>query len=100
MTDARQPVVGDTVEHTNSHRIGKVVEVRPWRDGTLELRVHVEALDTWWNSGRVRNLTAEEEESGDGYVPLEECLGRGTHLVRCDDDGFCQFCGEQEGEVA
>jgi hypothetical protein len=54
--------VGDKVEHTNSHRIGAVQEVRPWRDGTFELRVHVHALDTWWNSRHVRNLTAEEEE--------------------------------------
>lgn len=53
--------VGDQVEHTNSHRVGKVLGVRPWRDGTFELRVHVHALDTWWNSRHVKNLTAEEE---------------------------------------
>jgi hypothetical protein len=53
--------VGDKVEHTNSHRIGAVQEIRPWRDGAFELRVHVHALDTWWNSKYVRNLTAEEE---------------------------------------
>lgn len=53
--------IGDKVEHTNSHRIGAVQEIRPWRDGTFELRVHVHALDTWWNSRHVRNLTAEEE---------------------------------------
>lgn len=54
--------IGDKVEHTNSHRVGSVQEIRPWRDGTFELRVHVHALDTWWNSKHVRNLTAEEEE--------------------------------------
>jgi hypothetical protein len=59
-TDAFE--IGDKVEHTNSHRIGAVQEVRPWRDGTFELRVHVHALDAWWNSRHVRNLTAEEEE--------------------------------------
>jgi hypothetical protein len=32
--------VGDKVEHTNSHRIGAAQEIRPWRDGTFELRVH------------------------------------------------------------
>lgn len=54
--------VGDKVEHTNSHRIGAVQEVRPWRDGTFELRVRVRALDAWWNSRHVRNLTAESEQ--------------------------------------
>jgi len=60
---SRSPAVGDTVEHTNSHRMGEVRQVRPWRDGTLELRVHVDALDVWWSSRHVRNLTAEQESN-------------------------------------
>jgi len=27
---------------------------------------------------------------------LEECIENGTHLVSCDDDGFCNECGHQE----
>lgn len=57
--------VGDKVEHTNSHRIGAVQEICPRRDGTFKLRVHVHAMDTWWNSRYVRNLTAEEEKEPD-----------------------------------
>lgn len=53
--------VGDKVEHTNSHRIGRVRDIRKCRDGTTEMRVDIDFDDLWWNSRHVRNLTAEEE---------------------------------------
>jgi hypothetical protein len=27
-----------------------------------------------------------------------ECIEKGVHLTSCDDDGFCNNCGEQESE--
>lgn len=70
----RAPKVGDTVKHTNSHRVGKVRRVRRWRDGTFELQVRVDLDTTWWSSRRVRNLTAEQEQE-DGREPAETTLG-------------------------
>ena len=32
----------------------------------------------------------------DMKTELEECIENGTHLVSCDDDGFCNECGHQE----
>lgn len=54
--------VGDKVEHTNSHRVGQVREVRQCADGTWEMRLDIDFDDMWWNSRRVRNLTAEDEK--------------------------------------
>ncbi|HEY6925017.1 MAG TPA: hypothetical protein VI653_16200 [Steroidobacteraceae bacterium] len=59
---ARAFEVGDKVEHTNSHRIGRVRDTRKCPDGTTEMRVDIDFDDLWWNSKRVRNITAEEEE--------------------------------------
>ena len=36
-----------------------------------------------------------EERGNDGYITLEECEEDKTHLTSCDNDGFCNFCGEQ-----
>jgi hypothetical protein len=30
-------------------------------------------------------------------VSVGQCIKDGTHLTDCDDDGYCNFCGEQEG---
>lgn len=30
----------------------------------------------------------------DEYTSYEECVANGTHLTDCDDDGYCNFCGE------
>lgn len=54
--------VGDKVEHTNSHRVGRVREVRQCTDGTWEMRLDIDFDDMWWNSRRVRKLSAEEEK--------------------------------------
>lgn len=35
--------------------------------------------------------TTEEE-----YKSLGRCIEDGTHLTECDDDGYCNFCGEQD----
>ncbi len=61
-TKQRALKVGDRVEHTNSHRVGHVRELRECRDGSFEMRVDIDFDDLWWNSRHVRNLTAEEEK--------------------------------------
>lgn len=30
-----------------------------------------------------------------GYIPLFQCVKSGQHLKSCDEDGFCNSCGEQ-----
>jgi hypothetical protein len=30
------------------------------------------------------------------YIPFDDCVASGQHLKSCDDDGFCNSCGEQE----
>ena len=30
------------------------------------------------------------------YYTLEDCIESGEHLTSCDDDGFCNLCGNQE----
>ena len=32
------------------------------------------------------------------YCSLAECVASGQHLQSCDDDGYCNFCGEQEAQ--
>lgn len=29
------------------------------------------------------------------YTEHDDCVASGRHLTSCDDDGFCNFCGEQ-----
>lgn len=31
----------------------------------------------------------------DEYCTLDECKFIGQHLTDCDEDGYCNFCGEQ-----
>jgi len=31
----------------------------------------------------------------DEYCALDECKFTGQHLMDCDEDGYCNFCGEQ-----
>jgi hypothetical protein len=45
----------------------------------------------------VTELLAKEEKSPTKYCTLGECIATGTHLTDCDDDGYCNFCGEQDG---
>ena len=40
-------------------------------------------------------MSKDEQFSGD-YISIEECKEQGTHLTSCDEDGYCNFCGEQE----
>ena len=32
------------------------------------------------------------------YKSIGECIQDGTHLTDCDDDGFCNYCGEQDDD--
>lgn len=34
-------------------------------------------------------------EPDNDYISIEECVNSGTHLLSCDDDGYCNACGEQ-----
>jgi len=44
---------------------------------------------------------ATREPSAEEIIAHEvkECVDRGDHLVSCDDDGYCNACGHQEGGV-
>lgn len=34
------------------------------------------------------------------YKSMGQCIQDGTHLTDCDDDGYCNYCGEQDsGEL-
>lgn len=33
------------------------------------------------------------------YKSIGQCIQDGTHLTDCDDDGYCNYCGEQEAVV-
>jgi hypothetical protein len=35
-------------------------------------------------------------ESSGEYCTIGECIATGQHLTECDDDGYCNFCGEQD----
>ena len=35
-------------------------------------------------------------ESSGEYCTIGECIAVGQHLSECDDDGYCNFCGEQD----
>jgi hypothetical protein len=55
--------IDDAVEHTNSHRRGRIRTLRACRDGTIEMQVDIDFDDIWWNSHHVRKLTAAESAS-------------------------------------
>ena len=38
----------------------------------------------------------QQNENVSEYLTVKECKSQGKHLTHCDDDGFCNFCGEQE----
>lgn len=42
-------------------------------------------------------LVSEPETVGADPVSVGQCIKDGTHLVDCDDDGYCNRCGDQEG---
>ena len=35
-------------------------------------------------------------ESSGEYCTIGECIATGQHLTECDDDGYCNYCGEQD----
>jgi hypothetical protein len=37
----------------------------------------------------------EDDEPAGNYVSREECIESGAHSKSCDEDGFCNYCGEQ-----
>jgi hypothetical protein len=41
-----------------------------------------------------RHLKPDRLRFIDGYLSLQDCMRKGMHLTSCDDDGFCDFCGE------
>lgn len=45
----------------------------------------------------VLNDPPPAEYSESEYKSLGQCIQDGTHLTDCDDDGYCNYCGEQDG---
>lgn len=33
--------------------------------------------------------------NGEEYLEKDFCIAKGDHLMDCDSDGYCNFCGEQ-----
>lgn len=55
----------------------------------------LEAVQEWI----LNNSDLDEDDDNDGeyrYDTLEECVESGEHLSDCDDDGYCNHCGNQE----
>lgn len=44
----------------------------------------------------VLNDPPPAEYSESEYKSLGQCIQDGTHLTDCDDDGYCNYCGEQD----
>jgi len=38
-----------------------------------------------------------DDEPGDPDPEILDCIRGGRHLASCDDDGYCNACGRQEG---
>lgn len=45
--------------------------------------------------GEAPKVSCEEIAREDDLIGLYECQSKHTHLLSCDKDGFCNFCGEQ-----
>ena len=44
-------------------------------------------------------VLAEAQRRLDKYRPIEQCTQDGLHLTSCDDDGYCNYCGEQDAPI-
>lgn len=44
----------------------------------------------------VTDTTPERGQQAQGYLSLSDCFASGKHLSDCDDDGYCNRCGEQD----
>lgn len=53
----------------------------------------IEADDT--GVGEAPKVSCEEIAREDDLIGLYECQSKQTHLLSCDKDGYCNFCGEQ-----
>ncbi|RKZ95271.1 MAG: hypothetical protein DRQ40_04050 [Gammaproteobacteria bacterium] len=42
-------------------------------------------------------LLSEADMVPTDQVSVDQCVQDGTHLTSCDADGYCNYCGEQEG---
>lgn len=42
------------------------------------------------------NQQRDKAIPNDEYITLEECIASSLHLTDCDDDGYCNHCGEQD----
>ena len=37
----------------------------------------------------------DELQEQEEYIEILDCIEQGTHLTECDEDGYCNFCGDQ-----
>jgi hypothetical protein len=58
------------------------------------------AFDVWFEASlNVDDLICDECGTDDGFPEeVKDCIKEGVHLRSCDDDGFCNNCGHQEGD--
>jgi len=78
-------------------------EIDPQHEALQAINAVNEALDSLGLTGSpslgydsLPGLTVEVGDSNpDELIDLDECIENGTHLTDCDDDGYCNYCGEQ-----
>ena len=46
------------------------------------------------NINETNEPTETTEVVRDEYQDLDECIAVGEHLTDCDDDGYCNYCGD------
>jgi hypothetical protein len=98
----------DSIPQENLDLLKEVVETCEI-DGIKEMLVDAASVgnavcinDEWYTGKQVALILApvlEEEGVGEfagNYVSYEECVANGSHLKMVDNDGYCQFCGEQQ----
>lgn len=56
-----------------------------------------EDIRNWTNRDFEEDLRLDSEEDEELPEEVELCIQEGKHLTDCDRDGYCNFCGHQEG---
>lgn len=55
----------------------------------------IEMLLDWISE---QEMLLDELDVDPCFDSVAECMDSGRHLESCDDDGYCNFCGEQESD--
>lgn len=64
--------------------------------GWLGCHVYEPKEDGSWPFQADRKEFLGGEPDGYVYDSKEECHREGRHLISCDEDGYCNYCGEQD----